>query len=245
MHRLNRNEGGVFPMLTNGTNGGGYRQDPPQLRILLVDDQVLNCEALATMFSQVERMRIVATATDVREALTLAADLHPDVVVTDAQLPDRGAFRCARDLLGILPSARSVFLDDEISVSRLREALAIGVAGYLLRSTPFRLLAASLARVAQRQQVFSPEIEDLLVVTPSGFLIKSTETELSLAALTTRETEVLCFLAEGMSVKECARRLHLAHSTVDNHKSRLMKKLNVHKSTELTRLAIREGLISV
>jgi DNA-binding NarL/FixJ family response regulator len=231
-------------MLINGTNGSSHHDNSPHLRILIVDDQLLNCEILATMFNQVERMRTVATATDVREALSLAADLHPDVVVMDAQLPDRRAFRCARDLLGILPSVRTVFLDDEINVSRLREALNIGAAGYLLRSTPFRLIAVSLARVAQRQQVFSPEIEALLIATPSGYIIKSRDNEPSLAALTTRETEVLCFLAQGMSVKECAQQLHLAHSTVDNHKSRLMKKLNVHKSTELTRLAIREGLIT-
>ncbi len=214
-------------------------------RLLIVDDHVLHCEALATLFRSVDTMQIVATATDVEEAMMLVIELKPDIALVDAQMPNRSAFSFARTVMRRAPRPRLAFLDDELSLARIDEALQIGVAGYFLRFTPFRSIVSGIARIGRGEHGFSPQIESRLSPCKNGFELARQGDGPSLADLTTREREVLRHLAEGQTVKECAQTLHLAQSTVDNHKARLMKKLKVHKSTELTRLAIREGLINI
>lgn len=214
------------------------------VRILVVDDRVLLCEALTTMFASVDGMLVVATATDTNNAMMLARNHKPDVIIIYALLPNRSAFDFARMVKQYYTQFGIMFLDDRVNPSRITEALRIGASGYFTHRTPFELIARGVSQVATGQKAFCPEIKRRLVSTPQGFKVHMQEGDSPLATLTPRETEVLSILAQGLSVKQCAQRLHLAHSTVDNHKSRLMKKLDVHKASELTRLAIREGLIS-
>jgi DNA-binding NarL/FixJ family response regulator len=94
-------------------------------------------------------------------------------------------------------------------------------------------------------RVFDPAIDHRVLRTPRGLLLEHHEEQPSVAALTNREREVMELLAQGNSVRDCARVMHLARSTIDNHKSRLMNKLRIHKAAELTQLAIREGLITL
>jgi DNA-binding NarL/FixJ family response regulator len=225
--------------------GGNGPPGAVHLRILIVDDHVLHCEALATLFRSIENMQVVATATDIDETAMLVAELRPDVVLLDAQLPNRLAFSYARSAVERTPRPRLAFLDDELNLSRIDEALQVGAAGYFLRFTPFRAIVSGIARIGRGEHGFSPQIEERLTPCDGGFQVSARRDEPSLADLTMREREVMRYLAEGQTVKQCAQKLHLAQSTVDNHKARLMKKLNIHKSTELTKLAIREGLINV
>jgi DNA-binding NarL/FixJ family response regulator len=92
--------------------------------------------------------------------------------------------------------------------------------------------------------VFAPEIARRLVMSAEGVRLPATNGEHPLACLTPRETDVLINLAQGSSVKQCAKKLGIGASTVGNHKSRLMKKLNVHKTVELVHLAVRAGIVN-
>ena len=117
------------------------------------------------------------------------------------------------------------------------------MAGYFTRRSLFHQFARGVALVARGGSAFGDDINEHLVTTHRGITVLPAVDEPSLTQLTPRESEVFEMLAQGFSVRQCADQLQLAQSTVDNHKTRLMKKLDVHKSAELTRLAIREGLI--
>jgi len=222
--------------------GDGRR--PPMAQILLLDRDRLFCEALTTLFAATDAMAVVATATTNDAALRLVTECPANVALVDARLPQRGAYRWVEQTHCLSEPIHVIFLDYQVTDARIAEALRLGVAGYFSRQTPFRTLAEGIATVVQGGQAFGKDIEKHLVATHRGLAVRATNDEPSLFKLTPREIQVFEMLAQGLSVRQCASRLQLAHSTVDNHKSRLMKKLNMHKSCELTRLAIREGMIT-
>ncbi len=117
--------------------------------------------------------------------------------------------------------------------------------GYFTRNEPFSDLAAGIQGLARGERAFGPCVKNHIHHTPRGWQLNYDQGDSNLAALTPREFEVLKLVAQGHSVKDCAELLDLAPSTVDNHKARLMKKLGVHKTLDLARLAIREGLVNV
>jgi DNA-binding NarL/FixJ family response regulator len=96
-----------------------------------------------------------------------------------------------------------------------------------------------------KERVFDPAIDHRVLRTPNGLRLELHHDQPSVAALTAREREIMRLLAQGKSVRDCAQQLHLAVSTIDNHKARMMKKLQIHKAVEVTHLAIRDGLIRV
>ncbi len=218
---------------------------PETTRLLIVDDHVLLLEALVALFAPAKGFSVVATTTAADEAVQLTGDLKPCVVLLDAQMPGQAAFEAARTILRYHKLQRLVFLDDYINAMRISEALRLGAMGYFIRNRSFQQLFEGVRTVSRGIRAFDPDISGRLEATPQGLQLKYAGNQPSLGSLTRREMEVMRYLAQGYSVKQCAERMGLAHSTVDNHKSRLMKKLNLHKVTALTRLAIREGLIQV
>ncbi len=188
-------------------------------------------------------MSVVASTDSPQTAFAMLGRSHPNVAIVNARLSKRIAFRWTRMVQESAPNLGVIFLDQYATAARVAEALSIGVAGYFTRRSLFHQLARGVALVARGGRAFGDDINEHLVTTHHGTTVRPTADEPSLTELTPRESEVFEMLAQGLSVRQCADQLKLAHSTVDNHKSRLMKKLDVHKSTELTRLAIREGLI--
>ena len=117
---------------------------------------------------------------------------------------------------------------------------------YITRHTKFEVLANLLSVIAYRgERVFDTRISDRVTTTPHGLKLNQSDDHPSISELTSREMQVMKLLAVGHSVRDCAEKMQLAVSTIDNHKSRMMKKLKIHKATEVTHLAIREGLIHV
>lgn len=117
---------------------------------------------------------------------------------------------------------------------------------YVTRQGGLETLVKCIKQIHQTgKRVFDPAIREWLRKEPTGLVLENCPQACALDLLTARELQVLILLAEGRSVKSCAQHLELAESTIDNHKARLMKKLDVHKIVELSHLAIREGLIVV
>jgi DNA-binding NarL/FixJ family response regulator len=138
-----------------------------------------------------------------------------------------------------------MLLDEDANNGRLAAVLESPIVGYFTRGAPFSELADAIVRLVRGERVFDPAVRNRIHQTPHGWQFRGDENGSLLAMLTPREIEVLKLIALGHSVRESAERLDLAISTVDNHKARLMKKLGVHKALDLTRLAIREGLVRV
>jgi len=213
------------------------------LRLMIVDDHALCCTGLATMFRAVPEVAEVSVATTSEQALRIARLLTPDVLILDAAMPSHQGFEMARLLLESSLPRRILFLDDTVNHAHIRSALRLGAHGYWTKHATFDEILAAVLRISAGGTSFCPAAAQCLVPTESGPRFEPPAIPAPLEKLTPRELEVLLNLADGLSVRRCAERMRLSESTVDNHKSRLMRKLDVHSVVELVRLAAREGLL--
>ena len=188
-------------------------------------------------------MEVVATADTVNDAVRQAAQLQPDIVLLDVS-GESGISEAVQRILDHCPRTVVVLLDDASFDANVREVLNTGARGYLTKQQPFEQIVTALRKAARGDRVFAPEIARRLVLSAEGVRLSVVNGDHPLARLTPRETDVLIHLAQGRSVKQCAENLGIGASTVGNHKSRLMKKLKVHKTVELVHLAMREGLVN-
>jgi two-component system, NarL family, response regulator NreC len=212
------------------------------VRLLLIDDQALVRTALAELLQAAEPIEVVASTGDINEAVRQAAELRPHVALLDV-LSNEDPFAGASAILASCPDIRIIIMDDVPSDANARDALRIHAHGYLTKLQPFSQVASAVREVANGHRVYAPEIARRLVCTADGVQLPISECDNPLAGLTPREMDVVVCLAQGQSVKQCAESLGIGPSTVGNHKSRLMKKLGVHKTIELVHLVIRAGLL--
>jgi DNA-binding NarL/FixJ family response regulator len=210
---------------------------------MVVDDQLLVGEVLAQSVSAHQSFSVALVTCDALQALSAAERLRPAIVVIDATMPH--AFRAARALAAHASRTRVLLLDDFPSEDQARRALGCGASGYLTKREPLDDFATALAHIAAGGQAFpkQPAAKQDHKQNSSFRRVAGVD-EPSPAILTLRELEVLTHLARGLRVRECARALGISHNTVENHKARIMGKLGIHKTVELTRFAIHHGIVS-
>jgi len=210
--------------------------------VLVVDDQALVRETLALWLRTAPDLEIVGCAAHADEAVTLATEKQPRVVLMDVDMPGRQAFEAARVLRVRCPDARILFVSGHTQDRYIEQALAVGAAGYVAKSEPAATLLGAIRTVATSGAYFSPVVRARLVFAPDGVqLAEQARTRATM--LTERETEVLRHLARGLSKKEIAEVTHLSERTVNRHCANMMAKLDIHDRVALTRFAIREGLV--
>jgi DNA-binding NarL/FixJ family response regulator len=208
----------------------------------LVDDQALVRDGMAALLENAEGIELVATAGGLDEALQFAEQFKPRVLLMDV-LAEPTLFDRTKSVLDRCPETVLVVLDDSPVDANVREALRIGAAAYLTKQQPFGQIDAALRLAARGNRVYAPEVARRLVLSAEGVRLAAEDKSHPLSELTPREMDVLINLARGSSVKQCAKNLGIGVSTVGNHKSRLMKKLNVHKTVELVHLAMKQGIV--
>ena len=213
------------------------------IRLVLVTRHRLDGDALAALFHAHADFRVLCTTTSTKVAAVVGRHRRPDVVILDGALVGQDNGQNIGSLVHQLGEIPVLLLDEDVNNGHLADVLAAPNAGYFTRSTPFAELADGIRRLAKGERVFDPAVKNRIHHTPHGWQFRRDQDASHLSLLTPREFEVLRLIAQGHSVKRCAELLDLAPSTVDNHKARLMKKLGIHKSLDLTRLAIREGLV--
>ncbi len=211
------------------------------IRVLLIDDHAMVLESLSARLSVVPQIEVVGTATTCEDGFRAAIEQKPDVVLLDVNLPGRGAFDLAEDLISRRPDTRLIFVTGYLADIYLEQALKLNASGYLLKGEPVHILAKAVLAAMANEKTFSTDVAERLTLDPvtKKYSVKS---QSSLSALTGRQIEVLKHLARGESVKEIARQMHLSQKSVDSHKYRIMNKLGIHDRVELARFAIREGL---
>lgn len=206
-------------------------------RVLLVDDHQLMREGLCTVLESHGGFSVVGQASDGREAIQLAKDLLPDVVVMDVVMNDLNGIEATRQTLASVPTCVVVALSSHSDRRYVRAILDAGASGYVLKSCAFQHLveAVEVARTGQRYlcEEVSETIESALDPRGSGSVYE---------ILAPREREVLQLLAEGLSSSQIASRLDVSTSTIETHRRNIMRKLDLHSVADLTRYAIREGL---
>ena len=217
--------------------------DGAGIRLVVADSHALFCDGLDRLFQEAPRINNVATATGLGEAIRLVQRLSPHVVLVNPRLGDTGPFETARRFRSDHPRAALMFLDDSVRELHVRAAVQGGAQGYWTKHVSFDAILRAVSKLASGGTSFCPAARQFIATTRHALTFAPSSQSTVLSLLTRRETEVFLHLAEGLSVKKCAARMSLSASTVDNHKSRLMRKLDVHKNVDLARLAARENLL--
>lgn len=213
------------------------------VKIILADDHRIMREGLRALLEKQPGMEVIAEAEDGRTTVDLAHDLKPDVVVIDISMPDLNGIDATRQIISASPRIKVIALSMHSDRKFVREMLAAGASGYLLKDSAFEELGAALAAVINNQTYLSPKIADTVVRDYLG-KIDTTESKTS-PTLTHREREVLQLLAEGRTTKEIASKLCVSIKTIETHRKQIMEKVGLKSVAELTKYAIREGLTSL
>lgn len=182
-------------------------------------------------------MEIVGEAANGREAVELAAQLRPDIVVMDVAMPELNGIEATRRVIASDPHIRVIALSMHKDSVYVREILRAGARGYLLKDSGADDLVKAIRAVAGGESYLSPAVSNAVLDDYRKHVTNPID------LLTSREREVLQMLAEGKTNKEIAVVLNLSVYTVDAHRGRIMEKLNLHSINELVRFALRNGLI--
>jgi two-component system response regulator NreC len=208
-----------------------------KIRILLADDHAVVRQGFKMILAAQPDMEIVGEAGNGREALDLAGQLQPDIVVMDVAMPELNGIEATRRLADLAPRTRVLALSMHKDSVYVREILRAGARGYLLKDSISSDLLAAVRAVARGEGYLSPGVSDAVL---NDYRRHVTD---PIDLLSSREREVLQMIAEGKTNKEIAVVLNLSVYTVDAHRGRIMEKLNLHSATDLVRFAVRCGLI--
>ena len=213
------------------------------IKILLADDERLLREGLRSLISNQSNMVVVAETDDGREAVRLATEKSPDVVVLDANLPGLNGIEATKNIVRDCPRVKIVALSLESDRQFVLSMLRAGASAYLLKDCSFADLAEAVTVVHQGDSYLPPAIADILV---DEFQSPSAEPEpVTQSLLTAREREILQLITEALDSSQIAERLNISIKTVYTHRRNLMQKLGVKNLAELTKLAIRDGITTI
>jgi DNA-binding NarL/FixJ family response regulator len=213
------------------------------VKILLVDDHRIMREGLRALIKGEPDMEVIAEADNGHEAVKLARKLKPDLIVMDINMPELNGVEATRQILSESPDIKILAFSMFSSRKHVLGMLQAGVAGYMLKDCAYEELIKAIRTLMARQMYLSPKIAGTLV---EDYRSKIAVRDASaLPGLTSREREVLQPIAEGKTTKEIADRLNVSVKTVETHRRNIMDKLKVKGTAELTKYAIREGLISI
>jgi two-component system, NarL family, response regulator NreC len=211
-------------------------------KVLVADDHGVVRKGLRFLLQLDSQIEVVGEANDGREALDMAQQLHPDVVVLDITMPQLNGIDAAAQLRKRDPDIGIVMLSMHCDETFLLRALSAGAQAYLLKDAAETDLVQAVRSVAAHKMFFSPTITRTLM---QDYLrqMQREKIEDSYDLLTDREKEVLQLLAEGKSNKEAANVLELSLYTVETHRSRIMQKLNLHSTAEIVLYAVRKRIV--
>jgi DNA-binding NarL/FixJ family response regulator len=211
-------------------------------RVLIADDHEVVRHGIRVMVQTHPNLEVCGEAADGRQAVLLAAKLRPDIVIIDIGMPQLNGLDATRQIAHADPNVKVLILTMHESEQIVREVLAAGARGYLLKSDAGRDLIAALEALAGRKTFFTSKVAEIVLET---YLKGGHEQPLSKDILTSREREVVQLLAEGKSTKEVAVALGLSVKTAETHRSNLMRKLDVHSVSQLVLYAVRNNIVQV
>lgn len=216
------------------------------IRVLVVDDHALFRRGLQMVLEQEPDMAVVAEADDGWDAVSMAGDLLPDVVLMDVRMPRRGGIDACMSVKEVVPSARIVMLTISDEENDLYEAIKAGASGYLLKEISIDEMAAAVRAVYGGQSLISPSMASKLLDEFAAMLKDSDERQqVPAPRLTEREMEVLRLVAKGLNNRDIAKQLYISENTVKNHVRNILEKLQLHSRMEAVVYAVRERLLEI
>lgn len=212
--------------------------------MLLVDDHVVVRAGLRSLLEQQEELQIVGEASSGTEAVKLAAELEPDVVLMDVSMPDMDGVEATRKIKEKAPHINVLALTVHEEEAYFFEMLAAGASGYVPKRASPQILLTAISVVARGEVFLHPAVAGALVqeYLEEG---RSGARRRVYDGLTPRQREVLTLIAEGLSNHEIATELSISVRTVERHRENIMRRLNLHSRVELVKYALRKGLVAL
>jgi|SRR5450432_906464 len=225
------------------TSSAAPRTGAKSLRILVVDDHDIIRRGLRQLLTARQGWEVCGESKTGREAVAMAQQLKPDMVVMDISMPDLNGLEAARRIHKELPKTGILILTMHFSDQLVREVVDSGARGYILKSDADKELVSAVEAISNRRTFFTSRASEMLL---DGFsrLNSGAEPKLPLRnRLTSREREIVQLLAEGKSSKEVAVALGISVKTAETHRANIMRKLELHSVSELVRYAIKNQII--
>ena len=212
-------------------------------RIVIADDHEMVRRGLVATLADVARWTVVAQANNGREAAELVATHEPDIAILDLSMPELNGLDATRRILAARPETCVLILTAHESEQLVREVLAAGARGYVLKSDAGRILVRAVEALLEGQTFFTSKVARLVL---EGYLRGGgAEAQESAQTLSAREREIVQLLAEGASNKEVARALGISVKTAETHRSNIMRKMQFASLSDLVKYAVRNKIIEI
>jgi two-component system NarL family response regulator len=228
-----------------GTDAPAPVSDEP-IRVLIVDDHALFRRGLVMVLEQEKDIDLVGEAGDGAEAVNIAQDTMPDVVLMDVRMPRRGGIEATSQIKALAPHIKILMLTISDEEADLYDAIKAGASGYLLKEISIEEVANAIRQVYAGQSMISPSMASKLL-TEFATMVKKTDEKPAAAQprLTEREMEVLRLVAKGRNNRDIAKELFISENTVKNHIRNILEKLHLHSRMQAVVYAVREKLLEI
>lgn len=215
----------------------------PALRLLIADDHEIVRKGLRSILEGAHDCEVVGEAVDGRQAVTMAKELAPDIVVLDLAMPSLNGLEATRQILKNRPQTKVVILTMHETDPLIRQVLDAGARGYILKTDAGRDLVSAVEALRRNKTFFTSRVAQMIL---DGFLKgdpRPADNQPAGGRLTARQREIVQLLAEGKSSKEVAVALGLSVKTAETHRANIMRKLQLHTVSELVRYAVRNQIV--
>ncbi|MEO0470018.1 MAG: response regulator transcription factor [Bacteroidota bacterium] len=206
------------------------------ISLLLADDHTMFREGLLSLLEHEEDLEVLGEAKEGGEVMRLLAKHEIDVLILDLEMPGMDGFETMKTIRKTGNSVKILVLSSHKKPQFIRNAVQSGANGYLPKDAGKQLLLTTIRQIHQQGNYFPPELAQIIV--------ESLQQPKALSNISTREKEVIQLIADGLTTKEIAEKLHLSKYTIESHRQNILLKLGVKNSMELVRYAIRKGWVS-
>ena len=216
------------------------------IRVLVVDDHALFRRGLEMVLEQEPDIEVVGEASDGTEAVEVATETTPDVVLMDVRMPRRGGIDACTAIKDAVPSTKIIMLTISDEEADLYDAIKAGAMGYLLKEISIEEVASAIRAVHGGQSLISPSMASKLLNEFASMIKRTDERQqVPTPRLTDREMEVLRLVAKGLNNRDIAKQLYISENTVKNHIRNILEKLQLHSRMEAVVYAVREKLLEI
>ena len=213
------------------------------ITVLLVDDHTIVREGLRALLDGESDIEIIGEAENGQQAVTIAKNLRPAVIVMDIAMPLLNGLQATRMIKKELPQAKIIILSMYTDGEFVSQVIRNGASGYLVKQTAASDLLKAIREVRQGNAYFSPSISRMIVERITQSMIEGHDSQ-PILLLTSREIEILQLITEGLSNKDISLQLDISVKTVEKHREHIMTKLDIHDVAGLTRYALSRGIIT-